>query len=455
MKIRNEGGASHRLGCGHSCRLASVVSERERVRARVLPRTHHSARATNCQQDRRATHGCDDSAYRCCRITNTDAVPRVQGVVNFSCRHRFKYARIRSGRMDGLDGFLNPITLGLIVAVVAAAALVANQDGLPQIGDKRKGPHSFQPRRQQQRGDYSKSQMADMLSTNDHLDPQSRHGKSFRPMYRIPASMFEDIYRWIDQNRERFGFQKQDHDCVGRRAVPLKLKLLACFFMLSTGLLPKGMAHQIGCDEETMRVCFLLFIRTISTELGAKWIQLPTTAEELAKHVSTYEEEGLPGCMGSIDCTHIGWCRARTSVKSWYCVKPSQHQFTCNYVQVHGRGRRSDCSISSVCSVSSCASDLLIVQVIVDHSTRVLAVSDIHPGSNSDEHISRLDAPLQLIRFGALFTSFVFNLLCAPGALCAHRAVYLISDGGYQAWRVFQMTFKFSSDDNLQRLYVP
>jgi hypothetical protein len=91
-------------------------------------------------------------------------------------------------------------------------------------------------------------------------------------------------------------------------------------------------------------------------------------------------------------------------------------------------------------------------QVIVDHTTRVLAVSDIHPGSNHDEHISRLDEAVHQIRFSPVFKTFPFNLLSAPSSLSPHTGVYLISDGGYQAWRIFQMTFKFSSNQNLQRL---
>jgi hypothetical protein len=207
----------------------------------------------------------------------------------------------------------------MISAAVAIAQEPHPDDDIVQVRDKRKGPrHQYVARAPQLRGDTSKSQMADMLDTNDHLNPASRHGKSFRPVYRIPGTMFEDVYRWIDPNREAFGFQKRDHDCCGRPAVPLKLKLLASFFRLSTGLLDKGMASQIGCDEETMRVFFLQFIRTVSKEQGPKWIKLPSTAEQLAAHVATYDiPGGLPGCMGSIDCTHIGWCRARTSVKSW------------------------------------------------------------------------------------------------------------------------------------------
>ena len=150
--------------------------------------------------------------------------------------------------------------------------------------------------------------------------------------------MFEDLYSWMDANRLMFGFQKRDFDCTGLLAIPLKLKVLAGFFMLSTGLQAKGMAHQIGCDEETMRVFFKKFTRSIAS-LAPKWIKLPQTREEvchahtfvlaffftpalqLEAHVATYEGEGLPGCMGSIDCTHIGWTRCRTSVRSWYIGK--------------------------------------------------------------------------------------------------------------------------------------
>ena len=90
----------------------------------------------------------------------------------------------------------------------------------------------------------------------------------------------------------------------------------------------------------------------------------------------------------------------------------------------------------------------------MDHSTKILAISQIHPGSNSDEHISRLDNELQLIRFNALFGTFPFNLLSSPGVFDSFCGAYLIADGGYQAWRVLQMTFKYSLNTDLTRLYV-
>ncbi len=251
--------------------------------------------------------------------------------------------------------FTQAATIGMISAVGAYLAL-KHMNAIPMLNapqlrpDKRRGPREeYVPRAKIQRGDHSKSQMADMLATGDHLRPESRFGKSFRPIYRIPASMFEDIYSWMDTNRIPFEFQKRDHDCTGLGAIPLKLKALAGFFMLSSGLQAKPMAHQIGCDEETMRVFFLKFNKALAS-LEKDWIKLPETAEEvrthtlyththkhtchthlhtspilqLQAHVATYageDADGLPGCMGSIDCTHIGWTRCLTSVRSWYVGK--------------------------------------------------------------------------------------------------------------------------------------
>lgn len=240
--------------------------------------------------------------------------------------------------------FTNAVTIGTIGAVAAFLLFQQLQPALnvaPQLrADKRKGPRQeYRSRAKIQRGDHTKSQMADMLDTGDHLRPASRFGKTFRAIYRIPATMFEDIYSWMDVNRIPLDFQKRDHDCVGLIAIPLKLKVLAGFFMLSSGLHAKPMAHQIGCDEETIRVFFKKFTRSIAS-LAPKYIKLPQTRQEvvchlhkfvlalfltpvlqLEAHVATYEAEGLPGCMGSIDCTHIGWTRARTSVRSWYIGK--------------------------------------------------------------------------------------------------------------------------------------
>jgi hypothetical protein len=373
--------------------------------------------------------------------------------------------------------FTNPSTIGIIGAVFAAlvfnhlANIRRGNPHLPQIRpDKRKGPRTeFRSRAKIQRGDHTKSQMADMLSSGDHLIPESRFGKIFRSIYRIPASMFEDLYSWMDRNRLTFDFQKSDHDCTGLAAIPLKLKALAGFFMLSTGLQSQPMGHQIGCDGETMRVFFLKFCKALAS-LEPQWIKFPETSAEVCNFY-------LPPPPPS-PRVHA---RARAQSLTYAAASSSCGDIRRRRLaRLHGQHRlhsyRMD-ALPHICALVVCRKggrpdgvlsglslfvlfqihqrfNFIYCKFIVDHSTKILAISQIYPGSCNDEHISRLDDELKRIRSGQLFTAFPFRLLSAPQQHEEHRGVYLIADGGYQAWRVLQMTFKFSICEHLSRLYV-
>ena len=90
------------------------------------------------------------------------------------------------------------------------------------------------------------------------------------------------------------------------------------------------------------------------------------------------------------------------------------------------------------------------VQVIVDHSTRVLAVSPCYPGSHTDISIARLDLQVNAIRFAEVFINFAFVLLVAAGISETVYGVYLIADGGYQYWRILQQTNKLNTEPQLR-----
>jgi hypothetical protein len=271
----------------------------------------------------------------------------------------------------------------------------AEADPFEHPADGRFGPKPYRTRTQYARKDYSCSQAAQMLIHSWHLQPGTKDHRDFRSFYRVPPLFFERFHDWFLPFVPR-----QPGDCSGRPAVPFKLKLLHCFFMLAHGASALAVCNIIGCDDETMRNFFLEFIRNVEKHLAPLHIRLPETQEELAAAVSTYATESLPGCFGSIDCTHIGWTRARAAVHSWYVGK------------------------EGVPTVA--------FQVIVNHDTKIMSVSDVFPGSHSDESISRLDAAVNTIRFHPLFASFPFQLLSAPGVSVDMAGAYLVSDGGYQ-----------------------
>jgi hypothetical protein len=302
-----------------------------------------------------------------------------------------------------VEPLLNADTLLMIARLLA-------EEFAEESGDEEEDVRLPEPltRRQWPRKNYAMSQQAQMLLNSTHHDSNSTDNRDFRATYRLPVVVFEEICDFVFPH-----YAKDTADCTGRPGVPFKLKVLMCFFILSTGMTFLAAAKIVGCDKETIRTFFLLFLRVGAKYLAPIWIKLPQTDEEVRSAVDTYFEDNLPGCMGSIDCTHIGWTRARSSVRSWYVGK------------------------EGVPTVA--------FQVIVDHSTRILAVSDIYPGSHTDCHISRLDLQVNMIRFAALFAGFMFSILVSPGVSEFIHGVYLIADGGYQYWRVLQQTNKLNT----------
>jgi hypothetical protein len=204
--------------------------------------------------------------------------------------------------------------LSIFVAIVADSSTDSDSDA-----DNHVRPRVVYTRRKFARNDYSMSQMAQMLIKGSHLDRMTRDHVYFRDVYRCPPTFFEEIYSFFQRH-----YHKLPADCTGRPAVKLNLKILACFFILATGVDHLHMASIVGCGEETMRSFYMFFLTTICDHLGPLVIKFPQTQEELARCVETYRDEDLPGCMGSIDCTHIGWARARASVRSWFVGEPSE-----------------------------------------------------------------------------------------------------------------------------------
>jgi hypothetical protein len=296
----------------------------------------------------------------------------------------------------------------------------SDEDGTEQpYRDRRFGPKPFIPRPNQfPRKDFNFNQFAEMLRTGSHLDPRHKDSRDFRDIFRVPVAFFESKAAWFAERNRR-----KPRDCVGQpgvtllcafagsshpfAAVDFKLKILCCFYMLAHGVLALPMSFSIGCDQVTIREFFKWFLRTAAQDMEATYLRFPSCAEDIAACVATYAGENLPGCMGSVDCTHIGWIRAPAAVRSWFIGK------------------------EGVPTVA--------FQVIVDHKCRVLSVSPIFPGSHQDETISRMDSSLQLIRFNRIFTQFPFSLFVSPGRLQPFKGVYLICDSGYQVIRVFNV----------------
>ena len=117
-------------------------------------------------------------------------------------------------------------------------------------------------------------------------------------------------------------------------------------------------AKILNCGEETARQFFLAFIRGVSSKMYAEYVYVP----ELNKVEVGYRRSGLPGCVGSMDCTHVVWDRAAKKV-------------------------------NNTCKRSGKAATLSF-EVVVDHVLRSFS------GSSKDKHVMFHDTYLYDLSFG-------------------------------------------------------
>ena len=131
--------------------------------------------------------------------------------------------------------------------------------------------------------------------------------------------------------------------------------------------------------------CFHYII--IEIKLGCrmfhKVITAPSTEAELEKVAKIYEVLGMPGAVGSTDCTHIPLGKCPVSWKN----------------QCTGKEGFPTLSYSMTC----------------DHTRRIMACSGGFPGSYNDKTIARYDSFISDISGADLFKNFTYTLQTKSG----------------------------------------
>jgi hypothetical protein len=169
-----------------------------------------------------------------------------------------------------------------------------------------------------------------------------------------------------------------------------------------------------------------------------KVITAPASKAELDKVAKIYEILGMPGAVGSTDCTHIPLGKCPVSWKN----------------QCTGKEGFPTLSYSMTC----------------DHTRRIMACSGGFPGSYNDKTIARYDSFISDISQNALFKDFTYTLQTKSGAvqkkgsrlfssnseLTLLQGAYLICDGGYHRWEhlICGMKQTSSNDSRLWSIQV-
>ena len=277
--------------------------------------------------------------------------------------------------------------------------------------DEEETPPPGSPVRKKTRNVYSRKPQDGSTWSRDFLNPTLRevyviepHGrdaKKFRRLFRVPYDLFVSLVR--QANTRWWTEWKPDKvDAAGKLVSSLELKVLGALYVLGNGATQFQVSIQTNLSEEVHRSFFLSWISKMSS-IKDEYIFMPTTDEQFEKVVGEYSARGLPGCVGSVDCVHVGWDKCPSQYHNMYS------------------GKEGFPSIA--------------YEVICTARKFIQSVSVGHPGSRNDKHIVRTDdSVMELLQGNGWLQSKSWKAFGLDGRQVPFFCVYLICAGGYHRW---------------------
>jgi len=115
----------------------------------------------------------------------------------------------------------------------------------------------------------------------------------------VPRSVFLRIYHAV---KGRSFFAQRINATARPQAHPLQ-KVVAAFRVIAYGETPDRTYEYVRLSASTIAMSIRELLRFIVEEFGPAYLRPPTPAE-LERILERNAQRGLPGCMGSLDCTH-------------------------------------------------------------------------------------------------------------------------------------------------------
>jgi hypothetical protein len=131
--------------------------------------------------------------------------------------------------------------------------------------------------------------------------------------------------------------------------------------------------------------------------------------EDLHYVMDTYSRLGFPGCVGSIDCTHLWWAMCPVG-KTNVCKGKGDHP-------------------------------TLVYEACVDHNRRLLGMTKSFYGTINDKTIVKLDDYVQAVKESRAHADVKFLVKFPDGEVVEKSGVYFLCDGGYHRWACLMSPF--------------
>lgn len=135
----------------------------------------------------------------------------------------------------------------------------------------------------------------------------------FERRLRVPSCLFLRIYMEI---KDRTWWAQRTNATGRPQAHPLQ-KLLAAFRVLAYGGTPDRVDEYVRLAKSTIHEAVRRLVAFILHKYQAEYVRAPTT-KDLKRILAHNAERGLPGCMGSLDCSHLAWTNCPSAHAGMY-----------------------------------------------------------------------------------------------------------------------------------------
>ena len=265
-------------------------------------------------------------------------------------------------------------------------------------------PSAKKSRNGSPREDYWNSVWGRMLLNPAIEDPESFVAKKFRRRFRVPYPLFKDVI--LPQCIEHNIF-----DVRRKSSIPIEIKIMISLRVLGRDAVADSCAELSSVKESTCNYLFKKFVVNYSRVFYDNYVYFPK-GSELLDIMEVYRRLGFPGCVGSIDCTHIKWAACNTDNK-WKAT-----------------GKEGFPTLS--------------FEAIVSHDRRCLHISVAFLESYNDITISKNDECVRKIVAGSL-ADVEYILYDEDGVPHVCTGAYMLSDNGYLNQSVFMCPWKTPS----------
>jgi len=146
-----------------------------------------------------------------------------------------------------------------------------------------------------------------LIRSEQIKNPYSYEAKVFRKRFRLPFDLF---LNFVAECKQANIFED-----VYTTKIAIEFKIMIGLRILGRDNCADDIGEYLGIGESTINTIFKKFLSGCVKYLFPKYVYVPV-GEELDEVRHVYETLGLPGCVGSMDCTHIMWHRCPKIIRN-------------------------------------------------------------------------------------------------------------------------------------------